>query len=336
MDEKRGDIRVGALALAALAVAVGLVVVLGGLKSRHGFSFQVDLAYAGGLPAGAIVKVAGVNAGHVRSVDFRPEGRDVEGRPLPVRVTVDVDAHMAKALRTDAQATVATQGALGETYLEVEPGTAAVSLAEGTALRGIDPPRLDRVFANAARFFEDTTAVHELREFLVHVGAVGRILHEALGDDGAEAKVLAGRVEALLTGVEGTMADVRETAHAAKRLATGPAAHRIVEDLSAVSGEARRDLPALMKSTRALLERWDGATRNLGPDDVARLQRTLSETEALVGRLDRVSASAGTILAGIERGEGTAGLVVKDPKVYQDLRDLLDDLRKHPWKILWK
>ncbi|MFM2152659.1 MAG: hypothetical protein RL199_1094, partial [Pseudomonadota bacterium] len=237
---------------------------------------------------------------------------------------------------SDAIATVATQGALGETYLEVEPGTASMPLAEGANLRGLDPPRLDRVFANAARFFEDTTAVHELREFLVHVGAVGRILHEALGEDGAEAKALTVRLDALLSETAATVSDVRETAREAKKLAASPATRRLVDDLSTLAREARHDVPEILLSTRALVARLDGATKELGPEDVARLKQTLERTEALVGRLDRVSTSAGTILAGIERGEGTAGLVVKDPKVYQDLRDLLDDLKKHPWKFLWK
>jgi phospholipid/cholesterol/gamma-HCH transport system substrate-binding protein len=130
--------------------------------------------------------------------------------------------------------------------------------------------------------------------------------------------------------------DVRETAREVKRLSASPATRRIVGDLATLAHDARTEVPELLQSTRALVTRLDGATRELGPDDVARLKRTLQETEALVARLDHVSQSAGTILAAIERGDGTAGLVVKDPKVYQDLRDLLDDLKKHPWKILWK
>ncbi len=35
-------------------------------------------------------------------------------------------------------------------------------------------------------------------------------------------------------------------------------------------------------------------------------------------------------------GRGTIGGLYLDPKVYEDLRALLDDLKKHPWKMFWK
>jgi hypothetical protein len=28
--------------------------------------------------------------------------------------------------------------------------------------------------------------------------------------------------------------------------------------------------------------------------------------------------------------------LLKDDKVAQDLRDLIEDLKQHPWKLLWK
>jgi phospholipid/cholesterol/gamma-HCH transport system substrate-binding protein len=30
------------------------------------------------------------------------------------------------------------------------------------------------------------------------------------------------------------------------------------------------------------------------------------------------------------------GAVMQDKQVYDDLKSLLADLRKHPWKMLWK
>jgi phospholipid/cholesterol/gamma-HCH transport system substrate-binding protein len=49
-----------------------------------------------------------------------------------------------------------------------------------------------------------------------------------------------------------------------------------------------------------------------------------------------VAARAERLLARIEAGEGTLGAMQKDPQIYEDLKALITDLRKHPWKVLWK
>lgn len=35
-------------------------------------------------------------------------------------------------------------------------------------------------------------------------------------------------------------------------------------------------------------------------------------------------------------GNLPVGALQKDKQVYEDIRGLLSDLRKHPWKVLWK
>jgi phospholipid/cholesterol/gamma-HCH transport system substrate-binding protein len=38
----------------------------------------------------------------------------------------------------------------------------------------------------------------------------------------------------------------------------------------------------------------------------------------------------------VNAGQGAAGVLLKDEKVAKDVRDLVEDLRQHPWKLLWK
>ncbi len=45
-----------------------------------------------------------------------------------------------------------------------------------------------------------------------------------------------------------------------------------------------------------------------------------------------LAAKADRVLAKIESGEGTTGAVLKDLTLYDELRTLVTDLRKHPWK----
>jgi phospholipid/cholesterol/gamma-HCH transport system substrate-binding protein len=39
---------------------------------------------------------------------------------------------------------------------------------------------------------------------------------------------------------------------------------------------------------------------------------------------------------GVREGKGTLGALLSDQDLYDDLRELLADLRRHPWKVIWK
>jgi phospholipid/cholesterol/gamma-HCH transport system substrate-binding protein len=52
--------------------------------------------------------------------------------------------------------------------------------------------------------------------------------------------------------------------------------------------------------------------------------------------LEQIAGRADRVLGRLEAGEGTGGALLKDPALYDELRTLVTDLRKHPWKVLWK
>ena len=335
MDDRRLEIKVGAFALVALAVALGLVVALTGLHGGRSFELHVDFAYAGGLPAGAAVKMAGVKVGRVRRVTLRPRARDAKGRPLPVRLTLAIDEDAASALRSDATATVGTQGALGESYLEVLPGVAPDPLPEGAAVRGLDPPRLDVLFAKLTEVFQSAASDENFRTFLVEVARLAHTIDVFLDAHQADASSILANLAGTLGESRQALGDVRDAAKSAVRLLDGDELKSTVADLSASAKVARAELPQVLADTDALVTSLHKTAGALTPGDVARLRVTLAKYDQLATNLQAVSKNAGTILAGIEKGEGTAGMVVKDPKVYQELKALLTELRAHPNKLLF-
>ncbi|MEZ4468645.1 MAG: hypothetical protein R3F43_30445 [bacterium] len=108
MSDRSLKIRVGALVIAAaLAVLTVFVVLLGGFLGG-----QEEAALPGVLHrlrlalSGAPVKVAGVRAGRVTDVEFLVERdarksapRRAHEAPVNVRVTLAIDAKMARAVR---------------------------------------------------------------------------------------------------------------------------------------------------------------------------------------------------------------------------------------------
>jgi phospholipid/cholesterol/gamma-HCH transport system substrate-binding protein len=59
------------------------------------------------------------------------------------------------------------------------------------------------------------------------------------------------------------------------------------------------------------------------------LESSLSKLESTLSKLDRAMAK-------IDSKKGPLGMAVYDDETAENLRDILRDLKSHPWKLLWK
>ena len=49
-----------------------------------------------------------------------------------------------------------------------------------------------------------------------------------------------------------------------------------------------------------------------------------------------VAADAQSIVQHIKKGEGTVGALVMDEAIYDDVQEMVRDLKHNPWKFLWR
>ena len=68
----------------------------------------------------------------------------------------------------------------------------------------------------------------------------------------------------------------------------------------------------------------------------SKLKENVTGFSELIVSLKEVSASLDEILSRLERGEGTIGKLLTDETIYNDLRDLVKDIKANPWKLLKK
>jgi len=59
-------------------------------------------------------------------------------------------------------------------------------------------------------------------------------------------------------------------------------------------------------------------------------------TELITEKVDNLADSANVIMTRLKDGEGTIGKLLVEEKVYDDLEAFVEDIKKHPWKLLHK
>jgi phospholipid/cholesterol/gamma-HCH transport system substrate-binding protein len=335
MDERRLELKVGALLVVALGSGLLLLWLMGEVAFGQSASLEVNFSHTGNVVKGAPVKVGGVIVGKVAGIELKADRRDDAGLPLPVSMKLDVTREALAALRTDAQVMVSSQGPLGEAYLELLLGNAAEPWPAGKAIRGVDSPRFDLVSNKLAHFLEAASKVLEedpeaLSRLVTGVSSLTKTVDGVITENRADARQIAQDLSAAAK-------DLKVLAALAKKeMEPGGKGTALLDDASAAARTARTDLPELSKRASVALGGIAALSGGFTEADGAKVREAIAKYSAAGEKVDALAARADRLLARMEEGKGTLGGFYKDPQVYEDLRALLSDIKKHPWKMLWK
>lgn len=335
MDESRLELKVGALLIAAVVGLLGLLYLMGELSIGGGTRLQVDFGHTGNVVRGAPVKLGGVVVGRVENIGLLPARRDADGEPMPVSMTLSISKEAAAALRNDVSVTISSQGPLGEPYFELNPGLGDQAWPLDKAIRGTDSPRIDVVSNKLAGFLEAASKMLEkdpdaVAHFIANVSSLTKNVDGMVGENRANVKLIAEELAAAAKDLRAV------SAQAKAQLEPGGKASTVIDDASAITKTLRADVPVLSKEAQIALGGMSALTGGFTAEDNRKLKAAIDKYTAAGERLDGIAVRADRLLTSLEKGEGTAGKLIKDPQVYDDLKSLLADLKKHPWKMLWK
>jgi phospholipid/cholesterol/gamma-HCH transport system substrate-binding protein len=327
------ELKVGILILAAVVILGGFVFVLGNFSVSKGYKLYVDFNFSGAIQAGAPVKVSGIKVGKIEDVSFL--GGDVDpktGRRVEVRITIWVQERVKNAVREDAEFFVNTAGVLGEQYLEIVPGTwDKPPLGEEKYVIGVDPPRTDLVVARLYEFLDSTTQLlHEdkdlIRNLLKNAAGAAAELNQLLVDNRAPIGDLIHAATRFADQGALVLADAR----------AGGGVPKLVEHLDGTLVSARTTLDTLTPRAARFL---DDGTRVLGLATDTRVERLVVAADnagALMARARGAVDNLNGLLADLRAGKGTVGALLEREDIYADVKELVRDLKRNPWKFLWK
>ena len=139
--ESNLEVKVGAFVLVALVCLVGFVFSISDFSIfKKGESYRVMFQFANGLKKGAPVRVAGVDAGHIREIRVT-----YDAATRLTDVSVDIWMEKGHSIPADSKFMINQLGLLGEKYLEIMPGAAGVLIGPGATVRGEDPVPMEAI-----------------------------------------------------------------------------------------------------------------------------------------------------------------------------------------------
>lgn len=330
-DSRQLSLIVGAFSIASLAA---LAIAILSLTSESGLFASQYRIYGKfenvqGLLRGAPVWMAGKEVGRVEAVEFTEFGSK-----QPILVTMRINDSIQIRVRSDSVASIGTIGVLGDSYIEIRPGSLEGSvLIDGETILALSPTNLYAVLAqgNEAlgnvselarslnRVVNDVSeegvvakgakAVSAMSNIILEIESGNGLLHSIIYDDNSGSGVAS--LETSLASLEEILAEVQTGNGILNSLIYGPD-----PDSEAVSVE---ETFAILASIFQEIRSGDGLLHNLIYDpESGRMSR---DAVASMANLNR-------ILEKIENGDGTLGLLISDPALYEDMTLLLGGAKR--------
>jgi phospholipid/cholesterol/gamma-HCH transport system substrate-binding protein len=336
MRDRGLEFKVGLLIVGALVILGGFIVVLGNFSLGKGYHLYVDYNFSGNIQPGAPVKVSGIKVGKVEDVLFYGGKIDEKtGRRVQVRLKVWVENRVKETIREDAEFFVNTAGVLGEQYLEIAPGSYdKPALAPDSVVVGVDPPRTDLIVARLYEFLDSvTTLLHDdkdmIRDLLKNGASAVAEVNQLLHDNREQIGKLLVSADKLAGEASGVLADVR----------TGIDPKVIGRTIADADRAIDTTNGAIAQLTPKVQKALDEAIRVTGLLTAERVDKALATADAAtvtLGKAGGLIDNVNGMVTDVRAGKGTAGkLLVKDD-IYADVKELVRDLRRNPWKFFWK
>lgn len=337
-QEKSIEVKVGGLILVSLGILAAFVLIMGGLSFEKTYAVFVDFDNPGGLQSGAPVRVAGVKVGKVAELQFMGGTVDPRtNRRTLVRAKLNIEARVKESIHEDADFYVTTQGVLGEQFLAIEPGSPQKPvLAEGAIVKGIDPPRLDLFLAKAYELLDTTmNGIRNNRELISDIATNTAGLLKGLNGVLAENRERIGRTMANLETLSAEASTL--TVHARAQYVDNPKLARTIDNIDRLSSDLQKDSGPMLKDARESLANVNRASKVVGgEEEQAKLKKTIEDVAQLAARANATAADAQAIVQHIKKGNGTVGALVMDEAIYDDVQEMVRDLKHNPWKFLWR
>ena len=291
------QMRVGILALAAMAIIAVLIFLLTGQQNFFTSTFQLRtfMNDSAGMAEGATARLNGIPVGVV-------EGLKLSGSRNPQRI-VEIDMSIRtpflNQIPKDSVAGISAANLLGDKFINITKGTSTDHVQANDEIRSVPNQDIPELMAQSAGL---------LAQFQSLLTRVNNILSYVEAGHGNIGKFL--KDEELFTRLNATIAETQQILTAV-RTGKGTLSRLLNEDT------LYQDLHDTMSRVNALLADLQQGRGTAGK---------LLKDESLYDDLKKTTAQANQLLADLEAGRGTLGKLLKDDALHRNVLQLLSKI----------
>jgi len=341
------QLRVGALVLTAMAVLVGLILLMSG---QSGGLFERKLVLrsyfenASGLKDGAPVTLEGVTIGNVIHVRIVPNRN-----PSPVEVTMRVGRDFLRDLHTDSTTSINAAGVLGDSFLNID-STHAVgpAPANNAELKISGSPSIQDVVHNSNdSILEINQLVRKLDITIDAINSRRGTVGELINDPELARKItlIANDLETITGAVANGKGSLGKLVNDDTLYNRANSAIDRLDKITIDLNEGKGSAGKLLKDD-ALYNNLNAAAANAN-QMVAEINAgkgalgVLAKDQAFAARLDDTVSRLDNILKGLDEGKGSLGQLVQNRSLYDhadqtmdQTQQLVKSIREDPKKYL--
>ena len=341
--ERRMAWRAGLFVAGGLVLA-SVVVFFIGQETRlfeEQVTYRAFFSNVQGLTDKSPVWIGGLEVGRVVGIAFTEDSPE-----RGIQVSVQVSRRYSDRVRQDSVARLSSLGVLGEKAVDISLGTMKTQpIPPGGELRTDTSGDLNALIQAAGDVLNDSKAIshslrtavetyadprlaedvsaslHSLRTLLGEIEKGDGVLHALVYDkeSGKQVRVLltnaaqtAQRMDAAVGHVEGLLAEVRNGNGTAHALIYGKEGAQALNELGAAAGQ----LAGLIEDAKASP---NGAVHQL----------VYGDARGMFADLGSAAADLKKITSTIASGQGTVGGLITDPTIYEDLQDVLGNVKRN-------
>jgi phospholipid/cholesterol/gamma-HCH transport system substrate-binding protein len=296
MSSYRRNLLVGITVLGAMAVLGWMILQFGGSLAAPFAPSQIHVRIiaekADGLSEGSPVIYRGVTAGRVEKVYLHDENQ----------VYVETSIDLNPPLPANLKAVIRPNGIIGggsSVVLELAGDKPAGTLKDKTELvgdySGLDllPPQFAELaseLTRAAKQFRESNVILDADATVKRIGVLSESMQQIVGDNGTQADL------------KTTIENIRQTSEDVKRFS---------KRLDQLGDSADSTIQQAHQTLAKADSTMDALSHQVGD--------RLEQTATLIDQLNSITEK-------VNKGQGTAGALVNDPKLYQSLVDTTQEM----------
>ncbi len=340
MSDRSIEIKVGLLVIVSGVLFAMFIIALGDIHFDEERYYFVEFRSASGLTSGAPVKIAGVTSGKVREVRYMgpKEGVSDRGAPL-ISVKIGIQVTKADSVRENARFHITATGVLGAKYIEIDPGTGdKAAMAEGASVRGEEPFRLEIMTSKVDRLVSSMNELmdgssEKVDSMLNAAEDTMEVMRSLIADNAEALKRSVGRIDRITENTLGIVESVNGA------IGDGEKLKNIFDNTDKTLANAKSISAQVRKRTKKLISKVHDTMDTLNESvhyfkEVA--EQAKEHAMKAIQNAALVLEDAHAISQDLRAGKGLIGGVLQDPELFDELKEMMRDLKRHPWKFLWK